>query len=156
IAERINLTLVDANGSPQPFYGGIRYGYETDDRGVYRIYGLPPGRYLVSAGAADRPGVSRRVRYPLTYYPDVPEQEQAKPVEVQTDFSADDIDIHLGPPLKTYAVVGRVVDADTGQPAPGLPVNIMPMRVRGATGGGPVGAPTGSVAGADGTFRVAG
>jgi protocatechuate 3,4-dioxygenase beta subunit len=164
IAERINLTLVDANGGPQPFNPGNRAGYETDDRGVYRIYGLPAGRYLVSVGVGDRPGVSRRVRYPQTYYPDVTEQEQAKPVEVQTDFSAEDIDIHLGEPLKTYAVLGRVVDADSGQPASGLPVNITPLRVRGTAGGrgfgggggGAVGGPTGSVAGADGAFRVAG
>jgi hypothetical protein len=156
IAERINLTMMDANGGPQPFIGGNRIGYETDDRGVYRIYGLPAGRYLVSAGGGDRPGVSRRVRYPQTYYPDVIEQEQAKPVEVQTDFSAEDIDIHFGELLKTYAVVGRVVDADSGQPAPGLPVNITPLRVRGAAGGRAIGGPTGSVAGADGTFRVAG
>src|SRR5215471_6897318 len=122
IAERINLAMVDANGQPQPFNGGTRFGNETDDRGVYRIYGLPAGRYLVSAGGGDRPGVSRRIRYPQTYYPDVVEQDQAKPVDVKTDFSADGIDIHLGAPLKTYGVTGRVVDADSGQPAPSLPV----------------------------------
>ncbi|HZF37567.1 MAG TPA: carboxypeptidase-like regulatory domain-containing protein [Blastocatellia bacterium] len=160
IAERVNLTMMDANGQPQPFSGGNRFGYETDDRGIYRIYGLPAGRYLVSAGGGDRPGVSRRIRYPMTYYPDVIEQEQAKPVEVQTDFSAEDIDIHLGAPLKTYAVSGRLVDADSGQPAPGLPVNIAPMRVRGAAGGGAfggaIGGAVGSIANTDGVFRVAG
>jgi hypothetical protein len=156
IAERINLNMMDANGRPQPFNGWNRSGYETDDRGVYRIYGLPAGRYLVSAGGSDRPGVSRRIRYPLTYYPDVAEQEQATPVEVRTDFSADDIDIHLGEPAPTYAVLGRVIDADSGQPAPGLPVNIVPRRIRGAGGGRAIGGPSGSVAGADGAFRVTG
>ncbi|MBO0724722.1 MAG: carboxypeptidase regulatory-like domain-containing protein [Blastocatellia bacterium] len=152
IAERINLAMVDANGQPQPFNGGARFGNETDDRGVYRIYGLPAGSYLVSAGGGDRPGVSRRIRYPQTYYPDVVEQEQAKPVDVKTDFSAEGIDIHLGAPLKTYAVTGRVVDADSGQPAPNLPVNIVPLLGRGAAIGGVIG----SVANADGAFRVTG
>jgi hypothetical protein len=164
IAERVNLTMLDAKGLPQPFFGGNRIGYETDDRGVYRIYGLPAGRYLVSVGGGDRPGVSRRIRYPQTYYPGVIEQQQASPVDVQTDFTAEDINIQLGDPLKTYAVTGRVVDAASGQPAPGLPVNITPMRVRGAAGGGAIGGmrggmrggPAGSVAGADGAFRVAG
>jgi protocatechuate 3,4-dioxygenase beta subunit len=160
IAERVNLTMMDANGRLLPFNGGNRFGYETDDRGVYRIYGLPAGRYLVSVGGGDRPGLSRRIRYPVTYYPDVVEQEQARPVEVQTDFSAEDIDIHLGEPLKTYAVAGRVVDADSGQPMAGLPVNIAPRRIRGAAGGGaiggPIGSASGSVAGADGVFRVTG
>ncbi|HEY8462085.1 MAG TPA: carboxypeptidase-like regulatory domain-containing protein, partial [Blastocatellia bacterium] len=156
IAERINLTKVDANGRPQLFIGGNRFSYETDDRGVYRIYGLPAGRYLVSAGGSDRPGVSRRIRYPRTYYPGVVEQERATPVEVRTDFSAEDIDIHLGEPTPTYAVVGRVIDGESGKPAPGLPVNIVPMRVRGAAGGRAIGSPAGSVAGADGAFRVTG
>jgi hypothetical protein len=160
IAERISLTMMDANGQPQPFSGGNRFGYETDDRGIYRIYGLPAGRYLVSAGGGDRPGVSRRIRYPQTYYPDVVEQEQAKPVDVRTDFSAEDIDIHLGAPLKTYAVSGRVVDADSSQPAPGLPVNIVPLRSQGGAGGGTFGAAiggaVGSVANTDGGFRVSG
>jgi len=156
IAESINLTMMDANGQPQPFTGANRFGYETDDRGIYRIYGLPAARYLVSAGGGDRPGVSRRIRYPLTYYPDVVEQEQAKAVEVRTDFSAEDIDIHLGAPLKTYAVSGRLVDADSGQPAPLLPVNIVPLRVPGQAGGGAFGGAIGSMANANGVFRVAG
>ncbi|HEY7184167.1 MAG TPA: carboxypeptidase-like regulatory domain-containing protein [Blastocatellia bacterium] len=156
IAERISLAMVDANGQPQQFNGGTRFGNETDDRGVYRIYGLPEGRYLVGAGGGDRPGASRRIRYPLTYYPDVVEQEQAKPVDVKTDFSAEGIDIHLGAPLKTYAVTGRVVDADSGQPAPNLPVNIVPLRGRGAAGGVAIGGAVGSVANADGAFHVTG
>src|SRR5262249_61173001 len=77
IAERISLAIVGANGQVQPFNGSARSGYETDDRGVYRIYGLPAGPCLVSAGGGDRPGVSRRIRYPLTYYPDAVEQAQA-------------------------------------------------------------------------------
>jgi hypothetical protein len=153
IAENLNLTLMDANGQPRPFNAGNRFGYETDDRGVYRIYGLPAGRYLVSAGGSDRPGMSRRIRYPLTYYPDAVEQEQAKAVEVQTDFVAEEIDIKLGEPVKTYAVAGRVVDADSGQPAPGLPVNIAPQR---GAGRGAVGAAAGSIGAADGSFRVTG
>jgi hypothetical protein len=157
IAERIGLSMVDANGQPQSVNGGTSFGNETDDRGVYRLYGLPAGRYLVSAGGGDRAGVSRRIRYPLTYYPDVVDQDQAKPVDVKTDFSADGIDIHLGAPLKTYGVTGRVVDADSGQPAPSLPVNIVPLRGRGgAAGGVAVGGVVGSVANAEGAFRVTG
>ena len=43
----------DANGQPDP---GVLQPRErpTDDRGVYRFYGLPPGAYVVSVGGAGR------------------------------------------------------------------------------------------------------
>jgi hypothetical protein len=46
----------DANGQP-PKTGFVQFGErETDDRGIYRIYGLGPGTYLVSAGGGSRFG----------------------------------------------------------------------------------------------------
>jgi Carboxypeptidase regulatory-like domain len=147
IAERINLTIVDANGQPRPFNGGNRFGYETDDRGVYRVYGLPAGSYLVSAGGRDRPGVSRRARFPLTYYPDAGEQAQAQIVAVETGAVVESIDIRMGAPLKTYAVAGRAIDAGSGQPVSGVTVNIGRERGQGQAGG---------VTNAEGQFRVTG
>src|SRR6185295_20223156 len=43
------LLIRDANGQP-PLGRGYPIDRTTDDRGVYRIYGLPGGTYLVSAG----------------------------------------------------------------------------------------------------------
>ena len=149
IAERINLTMAVENGRSQPFNGGNRFGYETDDRGVYRIYGLPAGRYLISAGGGDRPGVSRRIRYPRTYYPDAPEEAQAQIIVVETGAVVESIDIRLGAPLKTYAVTGRVVDAENKQPVFGVSVNVGRER-----GQGQAGASGG--ANADGEFRITG
>ena len=83
IGDSVNLTLLkggvitgtvrDANGEPviavpvrtlrlrdslgRPATGRFTGFYPdrmTDDRGVYRIYGLPPGTYLVSAGGSQR------------------------------------------------------------------------------------------------------
>ncbi|MEO6725592.1 MAG: hypothetical protein ABIU20_02145 [Blastocatellia bacterium] len=128
IAQRISLMLVGANGQPQAFNGGNRLGYETDDRGVYRVYGLPAGRYLVSSGidtnAGNRPGVNRRSRYPLTYYPNATDMAQAQAVELTAGNTAESIDIALGEPLKTYAVTGRAVDAETGEPVTVIPINV--------------------------------
>ena len=46
----VRATLVrDANGQV-PKYSGSQAQRTTDDRGVYRLYGLPPGTYVVSAG----------------------------------------------------------------------------------------------------------
>jgi len=51
IAVRVRATMVrDANGKAlkAPGFGGFEQ--PTDDRGIYRIYGLAPGTYIVSAG----------------------------------------------------------------------------------------------------------
>jgi hypothetical protein len=154
VAERIGLTTVDANGQPQQLGGGSRFGYETDDRGVYRAYGLPAGRYLVSAGS-DRGGppmAGRRVRYALTYHPDAADQSQAQAVEVAAGGVSESVDIRLSGPLKTYAVAGRTVDADTGQPVALVPVSA--GRGRGVAGGFPGG--SGGVSNANGEFQITG
>jgi len=48
----VPVNATRANGPPAPFMGFLSGGgiSESDDRGVYRIYGLPPGQYTVSAG----------------------------------------------------------------------------------------------------------
>src|SRR6185503_5480194 len=43
------ILIRDANGKP-PTFGRFVPEKTTDDRGVYRIYGLPPGTYIVAAG----------------------------------------------------------------------------------------------------------
>lgn len=49
-------TLVrDSRGKPLP-YGPTARMQTTDDRGVYRIYGLPPGTYVVSTSGGNRFG----------------------------------------------------------------------------------------------------
>jgi protocatechuate 3,4-dioxygenase beta subunit len=98
----------------------LRY---TDDRGVYRIFGLEPGRYLVSAFVGKR----------RTFHPDAVEQAQAKIVEVKSGEEAANVDIKIAPPLKGYLVTGRVVEADTNKPVPGIEVRC-DATTQGATG----------------------
>lgn len=156
IAQRINLMSIGENGQPRPVNGGNRQGYETDDRGIYRAYGLPAGKYIVSAGVdpnrgGGRPGGARQSRYPLTYHPDVPEQSQATIIEVASGGEVEGIDIRLGSPLETYAVTGRVVDAQTGEPVLGVPINVARAR------GGPVAANTSSsTSDTEGKFKIKG
>ncbi len=50
IGVRVRAQMIrDGNGLP-PRYGSIVRDRVTDDRGIYRIYGLPTGTYLVMAG----------------------------------------------------------------------------------------------------------
>jgi hypothetical protein len=97
--------------------------YLTDDRGVYRIYGLPAGHYKVSVG--DEPGKISGLRtagfYQRTYYPDATDPAKASVVDLNEGGEAKNIDISLGRRASTYTVSGRIVDADTGQPLAGVP-----------------------------------
>ncbi len=139
IAERINLMMVNETGQVRPSAGG-RFGLETDDRGVYRVYGLPPGRYLVSAGndGDNRlgPAIARRASYARTYHPSATEQSEAQIIEISEGTVAENINIRLGGPLKAYSVLGKVLDSQSGQPVAGVTINVA-KEVRNGRGGPP-------------------
>ena len=54
----------------------------TDDRGVYRAFGLPPGKYKVSVGDSDSGRKSSRQYHKETFYPSVTDPAKATIVEV--------------------------------------------------------------------------
>jgi len=99
-------------------------GGQTDDRGIYRMYGLMPGRYKVAVGRSDQLlnqsfGGAQRSTYQQVFHPDVTDQAKATVIEVGEGTEAKDIDIALGRALQTFSVSGRVVD-DKGSPAPNI------------------------------------
>src|SRR5262245_32065010 len=89
--------------------------WETDDRGVYRIYGLPAGAYLVSVGVSGGGGR----HYRRTFHLSVTDKSRATPVKVAIGEEVTSIDIHLGRPEKEYLISGRIMDGATGQPVSG-------------------------------------
>lgn len=98
---------------------------DTDDRGAYRAYGLPAGRYRVKVGdrSARLSTISfGRVPLPESYHPGVTDSSKAEVVEVAAGGEATDIDIRVNrsptPKRKTYAVTGRIIDAQTRTPIP--------------------------------------
>jgi len=125
IEERISFFLVDENGHPSrqqlPRMSNFQMS-QTDDRGVFRIFGLPAGHYKISAGdEAGRMAVLRYTGYyPKTYYPDTTDLNNASVVDLSEGGEAKNIDIKLGRRAATFTVTGRIVDADTGQPLPGV------------------------------------
>jgi hypothetical protein len=123
IAESVNVEAAD-DKTPQPQRGMLdQRNRQTDDRGVYRIYGLAPGRYRVSVGTASENGgvgYGRRRVFERTYYPGVTDKGQARLVELKAGEESADVDISIGRAIKTYRASGRFVIAETGQPAPGV------------------------------------
>jgi protocatechuate 3,4-dioxygenase beta subunit len=107
--ERQGLINVDGNQGS---------GYlHTDDRGIYRAYGLRPGNYVVSAGDAeyfDRLSGARKYR--RTFYPDATDEKQAQIITLGAGDEKTGVDIKLAAGGKRYVATGRVVDAETGKP----------------------------------------
>jgi hypothetical protein len=124
IAERVTLTPVEgAAVVERAALPSSNLSFETDDRGIYRIYGVPPGRYLVSAGqGGDAPpsGLRGRRFYRRTFHPDATEELRAVAVEVSAGGEVTNININLARPARTFAVSGRITDSVSGQPLVGV------------------------------------
>src|SRR5215831_1859413 len=166
VEERISLNQIDDRRGPTQAVPGRAmntraansYMYSTDDRGIYRIYGLPPGRYLVSVG--DDAGGMGTLRgagyYPRTYCPDTTDASKASIVEVSEGSEAKNIDINVGLRARTYTVRGRIIDADTNQPLAGIDYSFGALRQNQnqtyMSGMYSVGTPTNS----NGEFRIEG
>jgi Carboxypeptidase regulatory-like domain len=106
----------------------------TDDRGVYRIYGLRAGSYRVAAGSGEESfqrGVARS--YKRTFHPSVSDPSQATVVEVIEGGETKDVDITFTRTVSTYTVRGRVVDEETGQPIANVNYGITRYQERGTS-----------------------
>ena len=83
----------------------------TDDRGVYRIFGLEPGRYILLARPGRRQGELRAV--PL-YYPGRTEESRAEEIVVAAGAEVAGIDITLGVEPK-YRIAGKITELELEQ-----------------------------------------
>ncbi len=99
-------------------------GVQTDDRGIYRMFGLAAGRYKVAAGQSDENyfmNNTGRPSFKISFYSDASDTADAAKatvVEVTEGGEAANIDITLGRAAQTFAASGNIVD-ESGQPIPG-------------------------------------
>lgn len=124
IAERVTVAYADRAGERGPVAWAVSpFEFETDDRGVYRVYGVPPGRYLISVGQARDSGSitvgPTGAQYARTFHPSATEAAQAKIVEVSAGGETTNVDISLADAPKAYQARGRIVD-DSGKPLAGV------------------------------------
>jgi hypothetical protein len=106
---------------------------QTDDRGEYRMFNLPPGRYYVHAEATPRsfrrmfqPNLQVRGALPpatlaAAYYPGVSEPSRATELQAQPGGELDGIDISLAPE-KSYAIRGKFPAGDSAKARRGVRV----------------------------------
>ncbi|HEU4510149.1 MAG TPA: carboxypeptidase regulatory-like domain-containing protein [Pyrinomonadaceae bacterium] len=118
---------------PQQGRGPLRPVYlpnvvVTDDRGVYRMYGLVAGRYKVAAGKGDDANVGSfaltRTTYKQVFHPDVAEYPKAKVIEVSEGSETANVDIALGRAQTTFMASGRVIDSEKNVPVPNLRLGV--------------------------------
>ncbi len=121
IMEPVQASRLDQTDKDSSFRFSPTLSFTTDDRGVYRIYGLAPGRYKVSTGKSDPTFdvmAHMRPAHPRTFHPGVTDAAKAGVVELSSGGEASNIDIKLGDANKIYAATGRVVEAETNKPVP--------------------------------------
>ena len=111
----------------------------TNDLGQFRIYGLPPGEYYVSAslrnmsmmvmdmiggGAGGPSGSNQSSGYASTYYPSTPTPGDAQRIALAVGQELASVDIQLQP-VKLARISGNAVASD-GKPMAGAMVMLMP------------------------------
>lgn len=121
IREGVFLTQVDEKSGTTLLGKASIFGESatTDDRGVYRAYGLPPGRYLVGVGVeGKRGGYSNNSSFlKRTYAPGTPDEKAAKTFELAAGQEIVDANIKTGLRQNTYQVRGRALIEETRQVA---------------------------------------
>jgi hypothetical protein len=115
-----NINLI-AKGDHIPVRVSSFQAHLTDDRGIYRLFGIPPGTYTISVGdlsSADSPGFMQGGGRGmiLTYYPGVTDESMATPITLQENEEVSGINFKVGQPVKSYQISGVVLAEDSGLP----------------------------------------
>jgi hypothetical protein len=126
IEEQVNLLAADQSNRGPGNY--ISNSFRTDDRGIYRMFGIRPGRYKVGVGSGEGDfyrGNSRgRAMVATTFYPDTPDATKATVIEIAEGTEANKIDIVASRPVEGFSASGRIVNAETGKGVPGLAIGL--------------------------------
>src|SRR5688572_19418041 len=126
----VELILRGEDNYTRSFHSSARGDHTTNDEGVYRISGVPPGRYIVKVGiayglAATRRSDKSQVYYPETFHPSADEASKATVVEIATGRETTDVDITVDRPLKIYEIVGQLVAVANGAPVANVGLKII-------------------------------
>ena len=127
---------------------------QTDDRGQFRLFDIPPGSYFLSARQGGGfPIFGRRGRraqsFPSTYYPGVPSPEQATEIEVSAGGETGGFHLTLIEAY-TYSISGWVLASD------GSPAQSVRIFTVNRSGAGQVSLGGGATTDLQGAFTVAG
>lgn len=132
IEERVYISAKKMT-RPLPYFRNVL----TDDRGIYRAYGVPAGSYTVSAGRAATSSAGRgEGGHQRTFHPSAIDPAAATVINVSEGTEAANVDITLGGPARTYTARGRIVDSETSQPMPNTRVGLQVFLQNGMSASG--------------------
>lgn len=117
VQPQLNPTVSPVNPATEKFRSGV---FRTDEAGFYRVYGIPPGSYLIRVGTPFLASLRRRPERQVTYSPGTTDKTKARVIEISEGAVLPNVDVKVGPPLATYSARGRIVDSETGQPISGI------------------------------------
>lgn len=152
IEEKISISPVETKQG-YTYFDNSTAQTRTDDRGIYRMFGVPPGKYRVAAGENQDVSVGRELGgsgYRRTFHPATADASEATIIEVTEGGEATNVDITLARSIVKYSVRGRIIDGDSGQPL----ANISYGVERYVSDNYTAGLRTGAVTNKDGEFRL--
>jgi hypothetical protein len=156
VEEHVNFVPLDQRNQRGPVYSDS-LNFVTDDRGIYRMFGIRPGHYKVSIGEGNDGfygGFGRpRPAYRTTFYPDVTDPARATVVEIKEGTEATGIDITLGPTEQTFSVNGRIVN-ESGKPVSNVSIGLEKIITIDANNTSSSGGGTGARSDSQGEFRL--
>jgi hypothetical protein len=110
------IRVRDETGRPDnTAVGNFRPQRMTDDRGVYRLYGLAPGSYLVSAGGSNMNSSRQATPYHgriTMYYPSAT-RDAATEVKVMGGDEVSGVDIRVRAD-RGFAISGKIIGVPSG------------------------------------------
>ena len=148
-ADNVTVRALELRGETnRPMAVGVSSAV-TDDRGRYRLGGLPPGRFLVSTAASTDPPDPRTGKgYAPAYYPGASEIASARPVEVLEERETQWIDFGREP-VRVATITGTAVNSLNA------PVTDRVLLVASQRSGAVIAETQGAeVKGADGAFTI--
>lgn len=127
VSERVQVWVVGKDSRPVQYRNPALRQLVTDDLGVYRIFGMPAGQYIVGVGEDTKSGnlsifsgsESSIPFFPIVYYPAAREIEGAQILVLAEGKELTDVNIVMAKPEKTFLVKGRVLDGETRNPVAG-------------------------------------
>lgn len=154
--QTVQLLLRGEGNYSRPFNSSAPDDHRTNDEGVYRISGVPPGRYILKVGiayglATYGRGEKGNLYYPETFHPSADEESKATVVEVASGRETTDVDITVAKPLRIFEIAGQLINVETGGPVPNVGLEIISTSADGRQSTHLSG---GSRSNANGEFRI--